>query len=159
MLLLSSELQLGVEQHLLGSGFCETDSQMSPVTAQLYANAALWANHNGSEEANGNEARLLLANEERAVAESNSSGGKSLSDREAHMLWPAVNSKPSQTWRVLVLAKHASEAIIHDKKDRDRFNAAVKYQISSRNHAPAFINVCYRPGWRHQRCISLFTCR
>uniref|UniRef100_A0A672YQ04 Uncharacterized protein n=1 Tax=Sphaeramia orbicularis TaxID=375764 RepID=A0A672YQ04_9TELE len=69
------ELQLGVEQHLLGAGLCETDSQLSPVTAQLYA-ASLWANHNGPEETNGNEAGLLLANQERGLAESNSSGGK-----------------------------------------------------------------------------------
>uniref|UniRef100_A0A667X931 Protein phosphatase 1, regulatory (inhibitor) subunit 1C n=1 Tax=Myripristis murdjan TaxID=586833 RepID=A0A667X931_9TELE len=74
--LLSSELQLGVEQHLLGAGLCETDGQLSPITAQLYANASLWANHNGPEEANGNEASLGLANEEKGVAESNSSGGK-----------------------------------------------------------------------------------
>ncbi|XP_056147384.1 protein phosphatase 1 regulatory subunit 1C [Lampris incognitus] len=68
------ELQLGVEQHLLGSGLCETDSQISPITAQLYGNAALWANHNGPEEANGNEASLVLAKEEKEMAESNSSG-------------------------------------------------------------------------------------
>uniref|UniRef100_A0A8P4K9E0 Protein phosphatase 1 regulatory subunit 1C n=1 Tax=Dicentrarchus labrax TaxID=13489 RepID=A0A8P4K9E0_DICLA len=70
------ELQLGVEQHLLGAGLCDTDDQLSPITAQLYATASLWANHNGPEEANGNEASLLLANQERGVAESNSSGGK-----------------------------------------------------------------------------------
>ncbi|TKS85961.1 hypothetical protein D9C73_019381 [Collichthys lucidus] len=69
------ELQLGVEQHLLGAGLCETDGQLSPITAQLYANATLWDNHNGPEETNGNEASLLLANQERGVAESNSSGG------------------------------------------------------------------------------------
>uniref|UniRef100_A0A3Q0RMQ6 Protein phosphatase 1, regulatory (inhibitor) subunit 1C n=1 Tax=Amphilophus citrinellus TaxID=61819 RepID=A0A3Q0RMQ6_AMPCI len=74
--LLSSELQLGVEQHLLGAGLCETDTELSPITAQLYATASMWANHNGPEEANGNEASLLLANEERGVAESKSSGGK-----------------------------------------------------------------------------------
>ncbi|XP_030298707.1 protein phosphatase 1 regulatory subunit 1C [Sparus aurata] len=69
------ELQLGVEQHLLGAGLSETDGEeLSPVTAQLYAAATLWGNHNGPEEANGNEAGLLLANQERAVAESNSSG-------------------------------------------------------------------------------------
>uniref|UniRef100_A0A668RM94 Protein phosphatase 1, regulatory (inhibitor) subunit 1C n=1 Tax=Oreochromis aureus TaxID=47969 RepID=A0A668RM94_OREAU len=72
--LLSSELQLGVEQHLLGAGLCETDSELSPVTAELYVTAAMWGNHNGPEEANGNEASLLLANQERGVAESNSSG-------------------------------------------------------------------------------------
>ncbi|XP_051815673.1 protein phosphatase 1 regulatory subunit 1C isoform X2 [Acanthochromis polyacanthus] len=71
----TKELQLGVEQHLLGAGLPETDSQLSPVTAQLYATASLWANHNGPEEANGNEACLLLANQERGVAESESSGG------------------------------------------------------------------------------------
>ncbi|XP_075960338.1 protein phosphatase 1 regulatory subunit 1A-like isoform X1 [Anarhichas minor] len=70
------ELQLGVEQHLLVAGLCDTDSQLSPITAQLYATASLWANHNGPEEANGNEAGLLLANQERGMAESNSSGGK-----------------------------------------------------------------------------------
>uniref|UniRef100_A0A3P8QCM6 Phosphatase and actin regulator n=1 Tax=Astatotilapia calliptera TaxID=8154 RepID=A0A3P8QCM6_ASTCA len=74
--LLSSELQLGVEQHLLGAGLCETDSELSPVTAELYVTAAMWGNHNGPEEANGNEASLLLANQERGMAESNSSGGK-----------------------------------------------------------------------------------
>ncbi|KAM7385244.1 hypothetical protein PAMP_001335 [Pampus punctatissimus] len=63
------ELQLEVEQHLLGA-----DGQLSPITAQLYATATLWANHNGPEEANGNEASLLLANQEKGVAESNSSG-------------------------------------------------------------------------------------
>ncbi|XP_068183054.1 protein phosphatase 1 regulatory subunit 1A-like [Antennarius striatus] len=68
------DLQLEVEQHLLGAGLCETDSQLSPITAQLYATASLWANHNGPEEANGNEASLLLANQDRGVAESNSSG-------------------------------------------------------------------------------------
>ncbi|XP_031171765.1 protein phosphatase 1 regulatory subunit 1C isoform X2 [Sander lucioperca] len=68
------ELQLGVEHHLLGAGLCDTDGQLSPITAQLYATASMWANHNGPEEANGNEASLLLANQERGVAESNSSG-------------------------------------------------------------------------------------
>ena len=72
--LFSSELQLGVEQHLLGA---ELNDQLSPITAQLYA-TSLWANHNGPEEANGNEASLLLANQERGVAESNSSGGNLL---------------------------------------------------------------------------------
>ncbi|XP_062422721.1 protein phosphatase 1 regulatory subunit 1C isoform X1 [Pungitius pungitius] len=70
------ELQLGVEQHLLGAGLCDTDGQLSPITAHLYATFSLWANHNGPEEANGNEAGLLLANQERGVAESFSSGGK-----------------------------------------------------------------------------------
>lgn len=74
--LLSSEIQQGVEQQLLGAGACETDSQLSPVTSQLYAAASLWANHNGPEETNGNETSLLLANQERGVADSNSSGGK-----------------------------------------------------------------------------------
>lgn len=55
----------------------ETDDQLSPVTAQLYDGSSLWANHNGPEEANGNEACLLLANLERGgVAKGNSSGGK-----------------------------------------------------------------------------------
>ncbi|XP_029925820.1 protein phosphatase 1 regulatory subunit 1A-like isoform X1 [Myripristis murdjan] len=76
------ELQLGVEQHLLGAGLCETDGQLSPITAQLYANASLWANHNGPEEANGNEASLGLANEEKGVAESNSSGDLSCDHKE-----------------------------------------------------------------------------
>uniref|UniRef100_A0A3Q3E8K7 Protein phosphatase 1, regulatory (inhibitor) subunit 1C n=1 Tax=Labrus bergylta TaxID=56723 RepID=A0A3Q3E8K7_9LABR len=71
------ELQLGVEQHVLGAGLCEAEGQLSPITAQLYA-SALWANYNGEEEANGNEACLLLANQERGVAESNSEGGKQL---------------------------------------------------------------------------------
>ncbi|XP_026212279.1 protein phosphatase 1 regulatory subunit 1C isoform X1 [Anabas testudineus] len=70
------ELQQEVEQHLLGTGLCESDGQTSPITAQLYATASLWANHNGPEEANGNEASLQLANQERGVADSNSSGGK-----------------------------------------------------------------------------------
>lgn len=74
--LLSSELQQGVEQNLLEAGLYETDGQMSPITAQLYATASLWANHNGSEEANGNGASLQLANQERGMADSNSSGGK-----------------------------------------------------------------------------------
>uniref|UniRef100_A0A8C6NUG9 Protein phosphatase 1, regulatory (Inhibitor) subunit 1C n=1 Tax=Nothobranchius furzeri TaxID=105023 RepID=A0A8C6NUG9_NOTFU len=76
--LLFSELQLGVEQHLLGTGLCEADSQLSPITAQGYATAYTWANHNEPEETNGNEACLLLANQERGVAESSSSGGKTL---------------------------------------------------------------------------------
>lgn len=76
--LLSSEIQQGVEQQLLGAGACETDSQLRPVTSQLYAAASLWANHNGPEETNGNETSLLLANQERGVADSNSSGGKTL---------------------------------------------------------------------------------
>ncbi|KAG7233017.1 hypothetical protein INR49_007557 [Caranx melampygus] len=70
------ELQLGVEQHLLEAGLCETDGQLSPITAQLYAAATLWSNHNGPEEANGNEGSLPLANQERGVAESSSLGGK-----------------------------------------------------------------------------------
>lgn len=73
---MSSEFQQGVEQQLLGAGVCEADSQLSPITAQLYATASLWANHNGPEETNGNEASLLLANQERGVEESKSSGGK-----------------------------------------------------------------------------------
>uniref|UniRef100_A0A3P9NBR7 Protein phosphatase 1, regulatory (inhibitor) subunit 1C n=1 Tax=Poecilia reticulata TaxID=8081 RepID=A0A3P9NBR7_POERE len=73
---ISSDLQLGVEQHLLGAGLCETDSQLSPITTQLYATGYTWANHNQPEEANGNEACLLLTNQERGVAESNSSGAK-----------------------------------------------------------------------------------
>uniref|UniRef100_A0A096MCY2 Protein phosphatase 1, regulatory (inhibitor) subunit 1C n=1 Tax=Poecilia formosa TaxID=48698 RepID=A0A096MCY2_POEFO len=68
------DLQLGVEQHLLGAGLCETDSQLSPITTQLYATGYTWANHNQPEEANGNEACLLLTNQERDVTESNSSG-------------------------------------------------------------------------------------
>ncbi|CAK6976754.1 protein phosphatase 1 regulatory subunit 1C [Scomber scombrus] len=78
------ELQLEVEQHLLGAGLCgEADGQLSPITAQLYAAATLWANHNGPEEANGNEASLVLANQERGVAESNSSGGKRVLARKS----------------------------------------------------------------------------
>ncbi|XP_074532347.1 protein phosphatase 1 regulatory subunit 1C-like isoform X1 [Halichoeres trimaculatus] len=68
------ELQLGSDQDLLGAGLCEADGQLSPITAQLYASVSLWANHNGQEEANGNEAGLLLANQERGMAESNSAG-------------------------------------------------------------------------------------
>lgn len=61
----------------MGAGLCDTDGQLSPVTAQLYASSSLWANHNGLEEANGNEACPLLANRERGgVAKGNSSGGK-----------------------------------------------------------------------------------
>lgn len=77
--LLSSDIQQGVEQQLLGAGVCEADSQQSPITAQLYATASLWANHNGPEEPNGNEASLMLANQERGVEASNSSGGKPFS--------------------------------------------------------------------------------
>lgn len=82
--LLSAELQLGVEQHLLEAGLCETDGQLSPITAQLYT-SVLWANHNGPEEANGNEASLVLANQERGVAESNSP------------IWPQLS-----TWTIQV---------------------------------------------------------
>ncbi|XP_054655146.1 protein phosphatase 1 regulatory subunit 1C isoform X3 [Dunckerocampus dactyliophorus] len=64
-----TELQLGAEQHP-----CEMDTQSSPMAAQLYASPSLWTNHNGPEEANGNEAQLLLANQERGVEASNSSG-------------------------------------------------------------------------------------
>lgn len=77
--LLSSDLQPGAEQHLLGAGLCETEGQLSPMVAQLgHASASFWANHNGPEEANGNEACPLLANRERGggVAKGNSSGGK-----------------------------------------------------------------------------------
>lgn len=77
--LLSSEIQQGVEQQLPGAGSCEADSQQSPITAQLYATASLWANHNGPEEPNGNEASLVLANQGRGVEASNSSGGKPFS--------------------------------------------------------------------------------
>ncbi|CAL8369645.1 protein phosphatase 1 regulatory subunit 1C isoform X2 [Gadus morhua] len=76
------ELQMGVEQHLLGPDVCETDGQMSPITAQLYGSPALWDNHNGPEEANGNETVLLLANEARGVADSNSSGDLSCDHKE-----------------------------------------------------------------------------
>ncbi|XP_076599617.1 protein phosphatase 1 regulatory subunit 1A-like [Chaetodon auriga] len=76
------ELQAGVEQHLLGAGLCETDGQLSPITAQLYATASLWANHNGPEETNGNEASLLLANQEGGVAESSSSGDLSCDHKQ-----------------------------------------------------------------------------
>uniref|UniRef100_A0A3P8WKT9 Protein phosphatase 1 regulatory inhibitor subunit 1C n=1 Tax=Cynoglossus semilaevis TaxID=244447 RepID=A0A3P8WKT9_CYNSE len=74
----AKELQLEGEQHLLGAALCDADGQLSPITAQLYASASLWGNHNGPEEANGNEAGLPLAvaNQERRVAESNSFGGK-----------------------------------------------------------------------------------
>lgn len=65
-----------MEQHLPGAGFCETESQLSPITAQLYATSYTWANRNQPEEANGNETGLLLANQDRGVADSNSSGGK-----------------------------------------------------------------------------------
>lgn len=68
-----------MEQYLLVPDVCETDGQMSPITAQLYGSPALWANHNGPEEVNGNETALLSANE-RGVAESNSSGGKYVQD-------------------------------------------------------------------------------
>ncbi|XP_037543358.1 protein phosphatase 1 regulatory subunit 1A isoform X1 [Nematolebias whitei] len=68
------ELQLGVEQHLLGAGLCETDNQLSPNTAQVYATAYPWVNHSEQEEANGNQTCSLLANHEREMAESNSSG-------------------------------------------------------------------------------------
>ncbi|KAK5854412.1 hypothetical protein PBY51_015483 [Eleginops maclovinus] len=73
------ELQMGVEQHLLGAGL---NDQLSPITAQLYATASLWGNHNGPEEANGNEANLMLANQERGVAESNSSGDLSCEHKQ-----------------------------------------------------------------------------
>lgn len=97
---LSSEIQQGVEQQLLGAGSCETDSQLSPVTSQLYAAASLWANHNGPEETNGNEASLLLANQERGVADSNSSGGKTFYLRgllPIIMIINATHSQPKQT--------------------------------------------------------------
>lgn len=89
VLFFSSELQLGVEQQLLGAGLCDTDGQLSPITAQLYAAASLWANHNGPEETNGNEAGLPLASQERGVAESNSSGGK----QTQSTVWSAVDYK------------------------------------------------------------------
>uniref|UniRef100_A0A672HYB2 Protein phosphatase 1, regulatory (inhibitor) subunit 1C n=1 Tax=Salarias fasciatus TaxID=181472 RepID=A0A672HYB2_SALFA len=70
---------LGAEQHLLGAGLCESDDQLSPITAQLCAAASLWANHNGPEEANGNEAGLPSANQERGAAEGRGSAGKRVS--------------------------------------------------------------------------------
>ena len=83
-----------MEQHLLGAGLSETDGEeLSPVTAQLYAAASLWGNHNGPEEANGNEAGLLLANQERAVAESNSSGGKLFFFRRRNVQYTPKYSK------------------------------------------------------------------
>ncbi|XP_062302931.1 protein phosphatase 1 regulatory subunit 1C-like isoform X2 [Osmerus eperlanus] len=48
------------------AGFCEN----SPIATQHFGNTAQWANHNGPDEPNGNEAYLLLANEELALGES-----------------------------------------------------------------------------------------
>lgn len=93
---LSSEIQQGVEQQLLGAGSCETDSQLSPVTSQLYATASLWANHNGPEETNGNEASLLLANQERGVADSISSGGKTFDSSGLLLIIMIISQTHSQ---------------------------------------------------------------
>ncbi|KAM6916207.1 protein phosphatase 1 regulatory subunit 1C [Xenentodon cancila] len=73
------EFQTGVEQHLVGAELCEPDNHLSPITAQLYGS---WANHNGPEEDNGNEAYSLLANQERGVAESDSSGDLSCNNKK-----------------------------------------------------------------------------
>ncbi|XP_029030692.1 protein phosphatase 1 regulatory subunit 1C isoform X3 [Betta splendens] len=74
-----TELQQGAEQHLLEAGLCDTHGLMSPITAQLYE---LWANHNGPEETNGNEAGLQIANQERGVAESSSTGDLSCDHKQ-----------------------------------------------------------------------------
>ncbi|XP_028325357.1 protein phosphatase 1 regulatory subunit 1A-like [Gouania willdenowi] len=66
------DYQLGAEQHVLRAGQCD-DSPTSPIIAQLCSASSLWANHNGAVEANGNEAGLPLANQER-VSESVSTG-------------------------------------------------------------------------------------
>lgn len=98
-----------MEQHLLGAGLCETDGQLSPITAQLYATASLWANHNGPEEANGNEACLLLANQERGVAESNSSGGKLFLDQKTiHTLASSILQNKSNVVLSELLQIHSS---------------------------------------------------
>lgn len=90
---LSSEIQQGVEQQLLGAGSCETDSQLRPVTSQLYTAA----NHNGPEETNGNEDNLLLANQKRGVADSNSSGGKTFNSRGLLSIIMIIGVTHSQT--------------------------------------------------------------
>ncbi|XP_077352048.1 protein phosphatase 1 regulatory subunit 1C isoform X2 [Festucalex cinctus] len=61
------------ELHVQGAE--QPDSQLSPITARLYAGPFPWTNQNGPEEANGNQAGLL-ANHGADVAQSNSSGGK-----------------------------------------------------------------------------------
>ncbi|XP_057704651.1 protein phosphatase 1 regulatory subunit 1C isoform X2 [Corythoichthys intestinalis] len=65
------ELQFG-GQNLPGG----TDSQLSPITAQLYSSSFPWANLNGPEEANGNQAGLF-ANQQQGVPQSNSTAGRS----------------------------------------------------------------------------------
>ncbi|XP_029030693.1 protein phosphatase 1 regulatory subunit 1C isoform X4 [Betta splendens] len=107
-----TELQQGAEQHLLEAGLCDTHGLMSPITAQLYE---LWANHNGPEETNGNEAGLQIANQERGVAESSSTGGKcrfrrthqALKTSTTYKLEDLMN-KDDQSFKVLlVLVKSA----------------------------------------------------
>ncbi|XP_061546540.1 uncharacterized protein LOC133409943 isoform X2 [Phycodurus eques] len=49
------------------------DCQLSPISAQLCDGSCPWTNRNGLDEANGNEAGLL-ANQERGLAQSRSSG-------------------------------------------------------------------------------------
>ncbi|XP_061546545.1 uncharacterized protein LOC133409943 isoform X6 [Phycodurus eques] len=51
------------------------DCQLSPISAQLCDGSCPWTNRNGLDEANGNEAGLL-ANQERGLAQSRSSGGR-----------------------------------------------------------------------------------
>ncbi|XP_061644823.1 protein phosphatase 1 regulatory subunit 1B-like isoform X3 [Phyllopteryx taeniolatus] len=63
------DLHVRVEQHSPGGPDC----QLSPISAQLYDGSCPWTNQNGLDQANGNEAGLL-ANQERGLAQSQSSG-------------------------------------------------------------------------------------
>lgn len=93
----------------MGAGLCDTDGQLSPVTAQLYASSSLWANHNGPEEANGNEACPLLANRERGgVAKGNSSGGKNAFETRLPPQHRATTCTQTHTHAVLQLPQTGS---------------------------------------------------
>uniref|UniRef100_A0A8C7QCA8 Protein phosphatase 1 regulatory subunit 1C n=1 Tax=Oncorhynchus mykiss TaxID=8022 RepID=A0A8C7QCA8_ONCMY len=85
----SSELQMVMDQNFqkpehLEEGLCENTDQLSPITAQHYGNTAQQANHNGSDEPNGNELyanHRLLANGGLPVADSNCTGETSTSQQ------------------------------------------------------------------------------
>ncbi|XP_036838999.1 protein phosphatase 1 regulatory subunit 1C-like [Oncorhynchus mykiss] len=83
------ELQMVMDQNFqkpehLEEGLCENTDQLSPITAQHYGNTAQQANHNGSDEPNGNELyanHRLLANGGLPVADSNCTGETSTSQQ------------------------------------------------------------------------------
>ena len=72
-LVFPADLQQHLQRHEQPeAGFCEN----SLIATQHFGNTAQWANQNGPDEPNGNEAYLLLANEELALGERDCVGGK-----------------------------------------------------------------------------------